>query len=270
VDRVILVGGATRMSAMRSLAARIFRKLPERLVDPDHAIALGAAVQAGLADRHADLRELVMTDVAPFSLGAEVSDTVGEHIVHGGFSAVTERNTVLPVSCANVFSAGHARQKEIALRIFQGEAAMAADNVLLGEKTIRLPRGGDARQVVEVRFSYDVSGLLAIDVEALSTGEVISHVTERLAGAMTDAEKARKLAELDAIKISPRDDAPNIALMERLKHLHEVLLGGDRQEVMRLIARFDAAMASQDQRRIVAERKAMDLIAREIEDGYVR
>lgn len=270
IDRVLLVGGATRMPLVRSLAARLFRKLPERSIDPDHAIALGAAVQAGLISRHAGLRDMVMTDVAPFSLGVESASIIGDKIFDDRFSPVIERNTILPASRSAVFSTLSDNQPKLRLTIYQGESAIASDNIRLGELNVPVPRAPRGKEAVECRFTYDTSGLLAVDAKVISTGKVYSDVIENLAEAMSEPEKKRRLQQMEKLKISPFDQAENIALIERLKRLYEILLGNDRQMIVMLIDEFEAAMTDQDPAFIRTENQRISQIVSQIEDSYVR
>ncbi len=269
IDRVILVGGATRMPVIRSMAARIFKKLPERRIDPDHAIALGAAVQAGLIEKHEGLDDVVMTDVAPFSMGIESNDSSREKIVEGIFVPIIERNTILPASRRQFFSTMFDNQRKIQVKIYQGESAFARDNVSLGEMMVLVPPKPAGQEGIDVRFTYDVSGLLAVDVTVPSTNQTFSQVVEDLAEAMPASEKRTRLAAMEKLKVNPRDEAANVALVEAIKHLFEMLLGQDREFVMGLLGRFEAALDSQDPRRIETERREIAEIVDQIEANYV-
>ena len=270
IDRVILVGGATRMPVIRHMAARIFKKLPERTIDPDHAIALGAAVQAGLIEKHQGLSDIVMTDVAPFSMGIETTDNRSQNVIHGAFAPIIERNTILPASRREYFSTLENGQKQIEVNIYQGEAAFARDNVFLGNLMVPVPAKPAGQESIEVRFTYDVSGLLAVDVTVSSTQQKFSQIVDHLAEAMSTSEKKARLSEMEKMKVNPRDADANVALIESIKHLHELLLGADREFVMGLLGRFEAALDSQDPRRIEEERTEINTILAQIEAGYVR
>ncbi|WP_028092126.1 Hsp70 family protein [Pseudodonghicola xiamenensis] len=270
IDRVILVGGATRMPVVQSLAARVFRKLPERTVDPDHAIALGAAVQAGLVARHSALDDVVMTDVAPFSLGIASGTKINGKYFGDRFAPIIERNTILPASRSQVFATAGDNQVEIQVQVYQGESVVASENVLLGDFFVPVPRGPRGKEAIEVRFTYDVSGLLEVDVRVLSNGKRVVDVIDNLASAMTEKEKMRRLKELEGLKISPFEAAENVALIETLKHLHEMLLADDRRSLQDLLNQFEAVLAEQDPKAIAAERARLLEIVKRIEENYVR
>lgn len=270
IDRVILVGGATRMACMRSLAAKVFRKLPERTIDPDHAIALGAAVQAGLADKHADLKDVVMTDVAPFSMGIESNHWEGSQVIRGAFSPIIERNTILPASRREYYATAEDNQTRIDVHIFQGESAIAQDNVLLGQLNVPVPPKPKGHEQIEVRFTYDVSGLLAVDVKVLSIDKTLSTVIDNLAEAMSEKEKAKRFKAMEAFKVSARDDAANVTLMESIKHLHEMLLGEDRRALMTILTRFESALETQNPQFIERERREIAEVIEQIEARFVQ
>src|SRR5690606_14517086 len=140
-------------------------------VDPDHAIALGAAVQAGLKSRDAALKEIRLTDVCPFTLGGDTGhrDATGK-VTTGLFAPIIERNTVIPASRSEYFSPLETHQQSVSFGIHQGESRFVAQNVKLGEIDVPLPRDHCGQVGIEVRFTYDVSGLLEVDVEVPGTG----------------------------------------------------------------------------------------------------
>ncbi|MBK1794760.1 molecular chaperone HscC [Devosia sp. WQ 349] len=270
LDRVILVGGATRLQAVRSLAARIFRQLPVQVLDPDHAVALGAAIQAGLVQRDAGLGDMVMTDVAPFSLGIETTALQKKQTIPGLYSAIIDRNTPLPASRSGVFSTIVDNQTRIDLKIYQGEAALASANVHLGSLSVPLLPGPAGREAIEVRFTYDTSGLLAVDVEVCSSGARYTELIDNLAQALTADERAKRLKEMDRFKVNPRDDAPNVALIAAINQVHEMLLGDERASAHDLLVRFELALRTQDPKFIAAEREAISISIEVLEKTFVR
>ncbi|CAM3151152.1 molecular chaperone HscC [Paracoccus aminovorans] len=270
IDRVMLVGGATRMTMIRGLVSRMLRRLPESGLDPDEVVALGAAVQAGLAARNTALADMVMTDVAPFSLGIASRIATESGIIEGGFAPIIERNTTLPASRMQQFTTIQDNQDMIEIAVYQGEAPIAVENVLIGKTHVAMPRGKAGTQQIEVRFSYDSSGLLHVRITVLSTGAQTDLVIEGSAAALSPAERRRRLQELAAYMLHPREDGDNLALSERLKGLYAMFLGADRAYVAELIARFETALNEQDPRRIADLRKELARTADELERSYVR
>lgn len=270
IDRVVLVGGATRMPMIRALAARSLRRLPESGLDPDHVVALGAAVQSGLIQRNAALSDLVMTDVAPFSLGINSRVHTPAGILDNGFTPIIERSTVLPASRVERFSTVADNQTRIDVGVFQGESPIADENARIGRTSVGVPPAPAGHEAIDVRFSYDTSGLLHVGVTVVSTGEKSEIVIEGSSGAMSVAERQRRIKALEAIMIHPREDSVNIATLERLKAIYAMLLGEERVRSAALIAHFEAALASQDSRRIEKARSEVEAEAARIEANYVR
>lgn len=248
---VVLAGGATRMPALRRMISLLFRHMPTQNLDPDQVVAMGATVQAGLMMRDAALNERVLTDVAPFTLGVEVANRQSDgHIVHNLFVPVIERNTVIPASRTTTLSTLEDRQTTIVLRVFQGESRRAKDNILLGELNVRIPAAPRGQQSVEVRFTYDTSGLLDVDATALSTGAHYHLLIEGNSGRLSPAEIRQRLAALAHLKISPRDQAENVAALARAERLFEELLGEQRSAVGDWIGDFLGALDLGDPRQI--------------------
>ncbi len=270
IDRILLVGGATRMDCIRGLITRLFKRFPEHDINPDHVVAMGAGVQAGLAMRHAALDDMVMTDVAPFTLGYETSMEVRTGAYeHGHFSPLIERNTVVPVSRNHTITPLHKGQDKIELRIYQGESPFVRDNVKIGELMIAIPRNTQDREVVDVRFTYDTSGVLEVLAKVVSTGKESRVVIEGNPGAMSRSDIEKRLKELDALKINPRDQQENVAFMARLTALYEGSLGDTRQIVSQFIYEFESALHSQDQRVIAECRKNLEAPVAQMESHDV-
>ncbi|MGB0853189.1 MAG: Hsp70 family protein [Pikeienuella sp.] len=258
LDRVVLVGGATRMRFIRGLAARIFQRLPERALDPDTVVALGAAVQAALSENDAALDDMVMTDVSPFSLGIASNHHGATGVIQDAFAPIIERNTVLPASRVQHFFSSADKQTEILVRVYQGESPMAVENTPLGELKVRIPPAPKGQESIAVRFSYDVSGLLQVEVTVVSTQKTFEMLIEGGASGMSASEKAKRIKALEAYKVHPKDDQRNQAVTEALKHLYAMLLGPDRVMVTDLIAEFDGVLATQDPRIIEKRRPEIE------------
>ena len=270
LHRVITVGGATRMHAVRQLVTRLFKRFPEYAIDPDHVVALGAAVQAGLAARHKALDDVVMTDVCPFTLGFETAIPVGEgKFEHGHFSPMIERNTVVPVSRSDIISPLQPNQHEIVLKIYQGESPYVKDNIQIGTLHVPLRGGVKDDKSVEVRYTYDTSGVLEVEATPLSTGKTERLVIEGNPGSLPRAEIEKRLKALAAIKIHPREQQENAALIARMRAAYENLLGDRRQSVGRLIAEFEGALSRQDAREISEARRQIEQIIGNFEGGDV-
>jgi molecular chaperone HscC len=257
MSEIVLVGGATRMPIVRRAVTRMFGRFPSHVIDPDQAIALGAAVQAGLKARAADLAEIRLTDICPFSLGTDVADRGPQgQILAGRFKPLIERGTVLPASRVHRFVTMTPNQAKVEFDIYQGEARRVDANVLLGSLSIPVPPRPAGEIALDCRFSYDVSGLLEVDVTVLTTGETHQLVLND-DESIDPAELAARRAALAALKVHPRDEARHRALLARAERCFELFLGDQREFVAGLIAHFEAVLATQEPREIAEAHAAI-------------
>jgi len=258
LDTVVLAGGATRMPIVRRLATTMFGRFPAVDLNPDEVVALGVAVQCGLKARDAALAEVVMTDVAPYSLGIAMSMRLDDDTwSHGHFDPIIERNTVVPVSRVKTYAPTGQRSDHVALQVYQGEARMARDNIALGSLKVPLPPGSEQDRSVDVRFTYDVNGLLQVEARVAKTGLSYGIVIEGNPGVLTDEEIQQHLKSLAELKIHPREHLENRTLLARAERLYEQSRGDEREWIGRHILRFEQLLATQDTRRIAPGYKAL-------------
>ncbi|MDH3699986.1 MAG: molecular chaperone HscC [Alphaproteobacteria bacterium] len=246
LDEVIMVGGATRMPMIRSLVARMFGRLPAGHIDPDEVVAMGAAVQAGLKARDAALDEVVLTDVCPYSLGIEVAESVSRrHVRDGYFLPVIERNTTIPASRMETVATLHDFQTNLHVKVFQGESRRVGDNIYLGTLPLKLPPGPAGRETVDIRFTYDINGLLEVQTTVKSTDETNRIVIEQNAGVLSREEIDKRLKALAKLKVHPRDESVNQAVLARAGRLYEERLGELRTEIGGQVALFEGILEGQ-------------------------
>ncbi len=254
LDEVILVGGATRMPLVRKAVTRMFGRFPSTAVNPDEAVARGAAVQAALKARAADLREVVLTDVCPYTLGvASAEKQAGGRIVDGLFTPILERNCVVPASREEVFSTLVDYQPEVKFPIYQGESRWVKDNVYLGEVTVPVPRAKAGQTPITCRFSYDINGLLEVDLSVPETGARQQLVIVDREG-MSEAELEVRRKELAKLKVHPRDTDAVLATLARAGRCYENRIGQERDYVGQLISQFEEVLTRQDPRLCEAAR----------------
>lgn len=268
LDQVLLVGGATRMPLVRKLVAGLFGRIPAMNLNPDEVVALGAAVQAALKARHAALEEVVLTDVCPYSLGTDISIRYGQHLEDGHYMPIIERNSVVPVSRVKSFVTMVDNQTKVITRIFQGESRLVKDNIYLGELTIEVPPRKAGEVDVEVRFTYDINGLLEAEVTVPLTGEVHRLVIENNPGVLSPEEISSRLQALQALKVHPREQQVNSLLLARFDRLYQESLGDLRLHLGELASRFQAALDSQDEQLIGEMRQELNLHLDEIERDF--
>jgi molecular chaperone HscC len=258
ITRIILAGGATRMPMFRRLIARLFRQLPVQSINPDEVVGRGAAVRAGLVAGSAGLEEHVLTDVSPFTLGvSHGQEAAGGFRTHGLFLPIIERNTIIPASRVKGLATMDDNQTVLTVAIYQGESRFVRDNILLGEIKCQVPAGPAGKESIEVRFSYDSSGLLDVDVTVESTGVRKNLVIEGNPGVLTKAEVAERLAKLSQLKVHPRDDAANIAVLTRADRVFQETLADVRMTVGEALVSFNLAIERQDPEEIAREREEL-------------
>jgi molecular chaperone HscC len=246
IDRIILVGGATRLPVVRHFVEKVFRRAPETLVDPDTAVALGAALQCGMKMRDAEISEVVLTDVCPFTLGTEVVAGNGTFEESGHFLPIIERNTVIPVSRRQRVSTVYDNQTQVMVKILQGESRMAANNLLLGDITVAVPPAPRGGQAIDIIFTYDVNSLLEVEVCVVSTGETHKIVVQNEEHKISDEQAAQRFERLSYLKQNPREDEANRLQLLRGERMYEEATGKRREEIDAAMLSFDRALARQD------------------------
>ncbi|EAW2245008.1 molecular chaperone HscC [Salmonella enterica subsp. enterica] len=244
IDSLVLVGGASQMPLVQRIAVRLFGKLPYQSYDPSTIVALGAATQAACRLRHEDVEEVILTDICPYSLGVEIN----RQGVPGIFSPIIERNTTVPVSKVETYSTMHPEQDSICVRVYQGESHKVKNNILIDSFDIMLKPNGHI-QAIDIRFSYDINGLLEVDVlleDGKSESRIISHNATSLTTQQIEASRER----LQALKIYPRDMLINRTFKAQLEEQWSRALGDEREMLGEIITDFDAALLSNDMQRV--------------------
>ena len=244
IDEVILVGGATRMSKIRSMLMKTFGKEPRNSLNPDHVVALGAAIQGGLVEQDKAVSDMVVTDVAPFTLGVEVAKDVAGTVRDGYFFPVISRNTTIPVSRVEQFSTMSPNQTSVKVKLYQGEGRRTDDNLFLGEFELNgIPRG-PAGQQIDIRFTYDLNGVL--EVEAIASGRKATHVVTRHARSLSGEQLQLALKRMQQLKADPREDQANRHLLKKADRVYRELPLDIRQHLEVLIHGFEEALQLQD------------------------
>lgn len=263
---IVLVGGATRMPVVRKALTRMFGRFPNTTVHPDHAVALGAAIQAGLLSGGEGLEEIRITDVAPFTLGVNTATRDAHGRFHDDiFAPIIERNTPVPVSRMERFSTLGDNQRQVTFAIYQGEARDVKKNVKLGELTVPVPPKPAGEISVDVRFTYDTSGLLEVDVAVPATGLTrnLVIVDEEDKRSQKDIAESRK--RLEKLKAHPRDEAENVALLARAERAYEGFTGEVRNIIGQGLTEFQGALDKQDPRLIADAREGLTRLLDEID-----
>lgn len=254
LDSLVLVGGATRMPAVQQMVATLFGRLPYRHLDPDTIVALGAATQAACKARDGAVEELILTDVCPYTLGIETLRGKG---IEGAFSPIIERNTIIPTSRVERYYTAHPRQALIRIAVYQGERPWVRDNILIDAFDVALQPSEDI-QALDVRFSYDINGLLEVDVTLLNTGERHSHVIDRSPTGLDEQDREASHDRLSTLKVHPRDALPNRTLLARLERAWMQSLGSQREQIAEWLHSFTTVLGGQQSAEIANQRSALN------------
>lgn len=247
IDVIVLVGGATKLQIVRDFIIRLFKKFPNTSINPDEAVALGAAIQAAMKAREEAVKEVILTDVCSFTLGTEVVvERSNGTYEHGHFCPIIERNTVIPASRTERFYTIYDDQSKITISVLQGESRFAANNLYLGELTIEVPKNKAGKESVDVTYTYDINSILQVEATIISTGETKKQIIKGKDTDMTEQEINERLETLSYLKIHPRDKEENKLLLLRGERIYEETLGDERLIVEHRLREFEEALNTRD------------------------
>lgn len=267
IDEVLLIGGATRLSIVRDFLIRLFRKFPDTRMNPDEAVALGAAIQAAMKERREEVKEVILTDVCSFTLGTEVVVEYEEGKYEDGrFCPIIERNTVIPASHTERLYTVRDNQDKVRVRVLQGESRFARNNLFLGELTVEIPKGPKGQESIDVTYTYDINSLLEVEVTVTSTGEKQKMIIKGQENRMTDEEIKKRMEELAYLKIQPRDYEENRLVLLRAERMYEEALGDRRKKLDYYITAFEAALKKGDHDEIMEQREALNEILEDTDE----
>jgi molecular chaperone DnaK len=249
IDEVILVGGSTRIPYVQQLVKELFEREPNHSVNPDEAVALGAAIQAGILQGDESLNEVLLLDVTPLSLGIE---TLG-----GVMTKLIERNTTIPTTKKEEFSTAADNQTSVEIKVYQGEREMARDNRLLGSFLLEgIPPAPRGIPRIEVSFDIDANGILNVSAKDMGTGKQKNiKITSSSGLSKDEVEKMRKDAEVHADEDRKKREVVDTknqteALVYRtekfLKENETLIAEKDRTRIGAILDRLKAARDKDD------------------------
>ena len=239
LDDLIMVGGSSRLPVVKRFLTELLGKEPVVLGDTDMVVALGAGIYTGIRRRDAEIRDILLTDVCPFTLGVETFRRQGEK--KGYLLPMIERNSTLPASRRERLVTLYDYQTAVTVKIYQGEEYFARDNIYLGEVTAQVAPKKAGKEWIDVYFTYDINGILHVEI-VNSKGE---HNQILLANqTLGEAELERHKKEIEALMTPPLEQDKNRKLLERAYAYYEQSTGARRERLGALIHWFVAGMNS--------------------------
>ena len=245
IDEIVLVGGSSKMPVTALYLQTFLKRKPSMVASPDEVVAMGAGIYAGIKERKENIRDLVLTDICPFTLGVNVVNYADDD--NPIMSAVIERNSVLPCSKTDWYTNSCDNQRKIVVGIYQGEAFYCNDNLKLGaiEMEIQPVREGQTR--LKVCFTYDINGILEVEVTDCTNPGLERTKRKVLASEnlrLSEEEIERRLKELRTYKLMPCGGIRTKMVMARGERLYAQTMGARRQQVSITLQKIQQAVAT--------------------------
>ena len=279
IEKVVLVGGAVKLGIIEEFTEKYFHKmrgekiyfssenfiennkLVSIVADPDKVVAYGVGVAVGMKERNKMFKERILTDVCPFTLGTEL---VGKR-----FAPIIPRNTTVPTSKSEYFYTIDDYQDKVNVGIYQGESLNIDDNLFLGNFLIDVPRNIAGKEAINVRFTYDINGILEVEATVVSTGLKKSKLIVN--GDLSEEEKNEKIKMLEEIKIQSENKNKDKLLLERANRIYAEIVNTEiRNHISDYLENYKMVVATGDRIRIQKAKESfsqfLDKIDPEIND----
>ena len=254
IDRVVMVGGSTRLPIIRSYVATLVKKIPDYSMNPDEVVVIGACMQAAMKERNEAVEDLILTDVCPYTLGTGVINRNGSSEL---YSPIIQRNTTVPVSKTREYCTVSDYQKKIKIGVYQGENRLVDNNLMIDDIEIDVPANKAGRESISVTFTYDVNSLLEVILKSKSTGEVVKKIIRSTECDISEEEAIKRFEELEYLKLPPMEQEENKLVLFKAEELYEELMGEEREILGYNISVFEGILERGEDEEIEAAREEM-------------
>ncbi|MBO4998978.1 MAG: Hsp70 family protein [Lachnospira sp.] len=265
ISKIVLVGGSSKMTVVSMYLYYLLQKDLFTSGDSDETVALGLGYYAGMKSRNEDIRDLVMTDICPFSLGVDTHNE--SDIANPYFSPIISRNSVLPISKWDYYTTAHNNQREIELNIYQGDEYYAKNNIHLGKMSVKVKPRPAGEEKIKVRFTYDINGILDVDVEVESTRMTYQKTIVNKELGLSDKELQKQMEKLTELKKDPKSKEENQYLITLANALYRETSGDVRNYIAGIIDYFDRVLSEGNEAKIEHIRKRLMVVLSNIEAG---
>lgn len=269
LTRVIMVGGSSKMFVVQQYLKYLLKNVPFSVADPDHMIALGVGVFAGIKERDLDIQDLILTDICPFSLGTATRND--DDPDKGNYmSTLIPRNSALPASRSGNYYTTYDNQNQLRVGVYQGENLYVMDNLFLGEVLVDVQPAPKGKEYVNVRFTYDINGLLVVDLHVPSTNERKQLVFVNGVSQEADEELKKQIQALEKLVIAPKDDQANQAIIARAEGLYAQLSGEPKAAMAEYIKGFSKMLDMGSKTKVLKAAKALNAYMDQCEQLYLQ
>ena len=246
VKEIILVGGSCKMPTVAAYIDKLTGRKPYTGIDPDTAIAVGAGIFAGMKDRNMDFKDVILTDICPFSLGTSVQD---RRTMEQIMDFIIQRNSMLPSSKTHDYYAASDNQTSVRVTIYQGESIMPSNNIKLGELILDCPPTPIGEFIASVKLTYDINGILVVDVTT-SDKKTSSKVILSESNNMTEEQLARSREQLDKLRLASPEEEKYKLLIARAERIIEETLSFERQVITNALQDYKSCLIAGNDRDI--------------------
>lgn len=264
IDEIVLVGGSSKMPVVTFYLQAFLGKKPCVIGKPDEIVAFGVGIYAGIKARKESIKDLVLTDICPFTLGTNINNYTDEK--NPIMSPIIERNSILPNSKTRLYTNSYDNQAEIRFGIYQGEEYYCKENIELGSinlKILPVPKGNAC---LEVTFTYDINGILEVEVIDHQMKQMKRKIITSDNLRMSEEEIEQRLKELKTYKLMPQGGIRTKLVLARGERLFAQLLGKKRQIVADAMSQFQNILTTQNDQQIINKLKEIETLFDALEE----